>query len=809
MPDKFVVSIPRIDNYPHTACFQEVAESVHFALLALGHESHLVTGESPAALSHDFATEYRQIIFGAHLWPVECVPPPGSIIFNLERTDVPGHLEPLLDRCPQWGYPAIWDYSATNVAYWLRCNNYRATHVPIGYVPQLTRIRAEAEQHIDVLFYGSFHARRMEILDECSARGLNAHVVWGGPYGLQRDEYIARAKIVLNLHFYEPGPLEIVRVSYLMANRKCVITEPCDIDDDLKSGLFVAEAADIPRVCEEYVRNPAWRRNLGEAGFQAFSKRDFKETIRKALEATPRRPERGAHEVMQRVAKVAEKAMVEAYAGRGGNDSPDMRHINEGYGLHWAGAWSDNAGRRWWSCGRHPGNKIRQDAPCPGCEEDDSFKAGRLDMIASSKDVADAFHRHYYGAGKWTDLHWRGSLIKKNPFDLQMYQEIISECQPDIIVETGTEGGGSAVFFRDMLRLTSPVWAEIQVGVISVDIDPSKLDHKGNDGGIVFMQGADSAYPGTLASVEAHIKACGIDRPKVMVVLDSNHTEAHVAAELELYARLVTPGQYLVVEDTNINGHPVRPDFGPGPWEAVEKWLPKHPEFEIDLRRERLGITSNPRGWLKRKAASAQERRPREEKPTLCLVVCGSSHEKIAEFLTRNPTAIAEVDELVLLVTTDGRFGGLAAIGNRYILETQCDVLGLVHADTVFRPGALRTFAETADDGLICGLVGRSLDGRYVWSKDGGGDVSTLDGCSIFLQPCFKFDEETFPSWHCVVEDLCLQAEAGGLRVVVPSAQAEHLSDNWNTNHDEWMRQYWPYRQKLAEKWKHLRFETT
>jgi cephalosporin hydroxylase len=68
----------------------------------------------------------------------------------------------------------------------------------------------------------------------------------------------------------------------------------------------------------------------------------------------------------------------------------------------------------------------------------------------------------------------------------------------------------------------------------------------------------------------------------ILVILDSCHDKDHVLKELDAFSSLVTKDSYIIVEDTNINGHPVLPTFGPGPWEAVHEWLPKHSEFEID-----------------------------------------------------------------------------------------------------------------------------------------------------------------------------------------------------------------------------------
>jgi cephalosporin hydroxylase len=87
---------------------------------------------------------------------------------------------------------------------------------------------------------------------------------------------------------------------------------------------------------------------------------------------------------------------------------------------------------------------------------------------------------------------------------------------------------------------------------------------------------------------------------KVMVVLDSDHSADHVFNEMCSYADFVTPGSYLIVEDTNINGWPVVADFGPGPMEAVDKFLLQDDRFLIDGTREKFFLTFNPRGFLRR-----------------------------------------------------------------------------------------------------------------------------------------------------------------------------------------------------------------
>ena len=104
----------------------------------------------------------------------------------------------------------------------------------------------------------------------------------------------------------------------------------------------------------------------------------------------------------------------------------------------------------------------------------------------------------------------------------------------------------------------------------------------------------------TSAEVLDQVTAFVQDAERVMVILDSDHSREHVLRELELYAPLVSKGCYLVVEDTNVNGHPVVPGFGPGPMEALNEFLSGSNDFEVDRSREKLMLTFNPCGYLLR-----------------------------------------------------------------------------------------------------------------------------------------------------------------------------------------------------------------
>jgi cephalosporin hydroxylase len=209
---------------------------------------------------------------------------------------------------------------------------------------------------------------------------------------------------------------------------------------------------------------------------------------------------------------------------------------------------------------------------------------------ADESAATEAFHRAYYAA--WLDrqgsmdLAWFGYRTMKSPMDLWTYQEIVAETRPDVVVECGTAFGGSSYYFASLFDLLG----RGEVMTIDIEARPGQPDHPR----IRRLVGS-STDPEIVADVRRRVGG-----RRAMVILDSDHSQAHVAAELEAYRSLVGPGCYLVVEDTNVNGHPVVPDHGPGPMEAVEAFLPGAPEFEVDRSRERFMLTLNPRGYLRR-----------------------------------------------------------------------------------------------------------------------------------------------------------------------------------------------------------------
>lgn len=227
--------------------------------------------------------------------------------------------------------------------------------------------------------------------------------------------------------------------------------------------------------------------------------------------------------------------------------------------------------------------------------DDPSALRGAVERMAVAQPVVERaiarqFHRLYYYSSERTfsDTHWMGVSVKKCPFDLWVYQELLSEVRPDVLVETGTRYGGSARYFASLFDL-------LGTGrVITVDIDPeaSRTPHDR----ITYLEGSSTAD-----DVVAQIKGAIGPGERVLAILDSDHSYAHVRDELAIYGELVSPGSYLVVEDSNINGHPVYPEFGPGPMEAIDEFLANGAPFDVDPTREKFFVTFNPRGFLRKR----------------------------------------------------------------------------------------------------------------------------------------------------------------------------------------------------------------
>jgi cephalosporin hydroxylase len=219
-------------------------------------------------------------------------------------------------------------------------------------------------------------------------------------------------------------------------------------------------------------------------------------------------------------------------------------------------------------------------------------------MIVSMAGVIEEFSRLYSESNVWGKTVWLGTPAYKCPLDLWMYQEILFRTRPDVIVETGTWAGGSALFLASICDL-------LGTGrIITIDIKDEEAVRKGLRSArvrsrpthprITYMTGSSVA-----PDVITHVRGELSPDDRVMIVLDSDHSKEHVLAELRAYAPLVTADCYLVVEDTI--GDQMAPGFG-GPGEAVEQFLAEDPSFVVDSECEKFLMTFNPAGYLKRRS---------------------------------------------------------------------------------------------------------------------------------------------------------------------------------------------------------------
>jgi cephalosporin hydroxylase len=226
-----------------------------------------------------------------------------------------------------------------------------------------------------------------------------------------------------------------------------------------------------------------------------------------------------------------------------------------------------------------------------GLREDGRVRQATLDWID-----AIAPHKYTY------NFTWMGRPVIQFPQDLVALQEILWSAQPDLIIETGIAHGGSLIFYASMMEMMG-----IDGRVLGIDIDIRAHNRAEIEAHPMFhridmIQG--SAIDDAIA---ARVREAAAGSKRTMVVLDSNHTHAHVARELELYAPLVTKGCYLVVFDTLIEDMPAgsfpdRPwDKGDNPRTAVDAFLKTTNHFEVDHAIDaKLQISVAPGGYLKR-----------------------------------------------------------------------------------------------------------------------------------------------------------------------------------------------------------------
>jgi cephalosporin hydroxylase len=204
------------------------------------------------------------------------------------------------------------------------------------------------------------------------------------------------------------------------------------------------------------------------------------------------------------------------------------------------------------------------------------------------------YHLWYYNTGVWQQTTWMGVQTYKSPMDMWNYQEILFSLQPSLVIEFGTWQGGSALFFSSVMQQIGRAYI-----VVSVDITASRISEKAKSDPNIRLLTATSASP----ELRQTLQTLRNDYPgPAFAILDSDHSKQHVLAEMMNLRDVLIAGDYLVVEDSNVNGHPVKRFFGPGPYEAIQEYCRMFPQdYEHDFEREqKFGFSFAPNGFLRR-----------------------------------------------------------------------------------------------------------------------------------------------------------------------------------------------------------------
>ncbi len=278
-----------VTAFTGTGAFRECMMFCFHGLKSLGYETTWIEGKlEPDAIN---------VVFGSYVsdWKTLSAQASHIILYNWEQVspDVPWFH---LSYFHQLMNAQVWDYNQKNITALQAAGIENIELIPIGYCPELSEISNQnvssepaVVQDIDVLFYGTMSPRRKLALDAIRARGLNVvSSESGSMMGEHRSAMIARAKVVLNIHFYETvGIFEIARVSYLLANHKAVVSElspQTDIEPDIKDAIVSGSIDELPELCWQIVHDDARRAALEQTGFEIFSRRKAGEILKPAID---------------------------------------------------------------------------------------------------------------------------------------------------------------------------------------------------------------------------------------------------------------------------------------------------------------------------------------------------------------------------------------------------------------------------------------------------------------------------------------------------------------------------------------------
>jgi hypothetical protein len=278
MRDRFRVVIIVPAGYKHSLCFTEVAFLLRNSLSSLGVSCDLTVNEM-AKDRTNIILGYHLLAFGDYLSSYEYIP------YQLEQLSAAeGVFSDTVKNILSRG-AAVWDYSRENIEF-LKRQGISAQHLPVGFHESLEQIPAAEEKDIDVLFFGSLGERRQAVLNKLEKTGqarVRVKTLFG-VYGKERDGYIGRSKILLNIHYYTTKIFEAVRVSYLLNNRCCVVSEESSVYPYAGVNIPLVPYDGLAEKCLDILDKGDEYKAVGEASYREFKTRyEMKALIKKVL----------------------------------------------------------------------------------------------------------------------------------------------------------------------------------------------------------------------------------------------------------------------------------------------------------------------------------------------------------------------------------------------------------------------------------------------------------------------------------------------------------------------------------------------
>lgn len=277
MKINLVLFKPNIPRFDILNSYIEVIESLHWGFRSLGFDCSFLVNEIDRKCVNIIFGWIPALLIGNKF-------PKGTILYNLEQFSQGSMIgnQALEEAASDY---IIWDYSTTNIPKWNKINPKNPIYyAPISFSPNLVKI-PKSQEDIDILYIGSLGTKRAEkLIHTSSSPSRNSVVSISNSWGKQRDEFISRSKVLLNISNENPNMtiFEIVRVSYYLANKKATICEihpELEIENDIRNTLQFVVADKLAEACDILVHDAEKRKDYAEACFEIFRQRDIRDVI--------------------------------------------------------------------------------------------------------------------------------------------------------------------------------------------------------------------------------------------------------------------------------------------------------------------------------------------------------------------------------------------------------------------------------------------------------------------------------------------------------------------------------------------------